>query len=99
MDIDKYNQQVQDIDPATVVQSKPIETVKTIPAVLSSAVLQTRRYDLNITYDKYYQTPRLVLLFVCLFVCLFACLLFVYLSDGLFIVYLSDGLFVVCLFV
>ena len=22
-------------------------------------VLQTRTYDLNITYDKYYQTPRL----------------------------------------
>ena len=78
MDIDEYNQQVQDIDPATVVQSKPIETVKTIPAVLSSAVLQTRRYDLNITYDKYYQTPRLVLLSVCLIVCLFVCL-FVYL--------------------
>lgn len=24
-----------------------------------SGVLQTRTYDLNITYDKYYQTPRL----------------------------------------
>jgi len=22
-------------------------------------ILQTRTYDLNITYDKYYQTPRL----------------------------------------
>lgn len=24
-----------------------------------SGILQTRTYDLNITYDKYYQTPRL----------------------------------------
>jgi len=24
-----------------------------------SGVLHTRTYDLNITYDKYYQTPRL----------------------------------------
>lgn len=33
-------------------------------------VLQTRTYDLNITYDKYYQTPRLWLFGydeVCLF--------------------------------
>ena len=26
---------------------------------VESGVLQTRTYDLNITYDKYYQTPRL----------------------------------------
>ena len=24
-----------------------------------SGILQTRTYDLNITYDKYYQTPRM----------------------------------------
>ena len=24
-----------------------------------SAIIQTRTYDLHITYDKYYQTPRL----------------------------------------
>ena len=24
-----------------------------------SGIVQTRTYDLNITYDKYYQTPRL----------------------------------------
>ena len=68
VDIDEYSQQVQDTDPATVVTSKPIESEKRIPVVQSSAVLQTRRYDLNITYDKYYQTPRFVV--VCLFVCL-----------------------------
>ncbi|XP_035693597.1 ubiquitin-like-conjugating enzyme ATG3 [Branchiostoma floridae] len=28
-------------------------------ASLESGILQTRTYDLNITYDKYYQTPRL----------------------------------------
>ena len=26
---------------------------------LSGEIIQTRTYDLNITYDKYYQTPRL----------------------------------------
>lgn len=25
----------------------------------SGEIIQTRTYDLNITYDKYYQTPRL----------------------------------------
>jgi len=26
---------------------------------LGGEILSTRTYDLNITYDKYYQTPRL----------------------------------------
>ena len=58
VDIDEYDQQVQDVDPATVVPVKPQEPVSKSVASSSSAVLQTRRYDLNITYDKYYQTPR-----------------------------------------
>jgi len=39
-------------------------------------ILQTRTYDLNITYDKYYQTPRLwlfgydeVVHFACCYFC------------------------------
>ncbi|XP_063614541.1 ubiquitin-like-conjugating enzyme ATG3 [Penaeus indicus] len=44
-----------------------IQTPRTVPAVSSlgnstsdgGEVLQTRTYDLHITYDKYYQTPRL----------------------------------------
>merc|ERR1711955_119758 len=28
-------------------------------AATKDGILQTRTYDLNITYDKYYQTPRL----------------------------------------
>ncbi|XP_042880314.1 ubiquitin-like-conjugating enzyme ATG3 [Penaeus japonicus] len=44
-----------------------IQTARTVPAVSSPGnstgdggeVLQTRTYDLHITYDKYYQTPRL----------------------------------------
>ncbi len=28
-------------------------------AASGDGILQTRTYDLNITYDKYYQTPRL----------------------------------------
>lgn len=41
--------------------------VKTLPVCentskiseASGEIIQTRTYDLNITYDKYYQTPRL----------------------------------------
>ena len=45
-----------------------MEQVKKEAAVAASAaaggaeesnILRTRTYDLNITYDKYYQTPRL----------------------------------------
>lgn len=28
-------------------------------ASTKDGILQTRTYDLNITYDKYYQTPRM----------------------------------------
>ncbi|CAD5121583.1 DgyrCDS10081 [Dimorphilus gyrociliatus] len=39
----------------TIFQSKPKEE----PSQSTSGILQTRTYDLYITYDKYYQTPRL----------------------------------------
>nr|CAG4646460.1 EOG090X0AKX [Macrothrix elegans] len=35
------------------------ETVPTKSTDSSGDIIQTRTYDLNITYDKYYQTPRL----------------------------------------
>ena len=38
---------------------KPIETVGATGGV--GEILSTRTYDLNICYDKYYQTPRLFL--------------------------------------
>ena len=70
VDIDEYDQQVQEADPATVVPSKPQEPVsKGAVTSCPSAVLQTRRYDLNITYDKYYQTPR----YVCCCCCCCCC--------------------------
>lgn len=44
---------------ATLDTSKMLESkVKTEPGS-EDAILQTRTYDLYITYDKYYQTPRL----------------------------------------
>ncbi|XP_003388998.1 PREDICTED: ubiquitin-like-conjugating enzyme ATG3 [Amphimedon queenslandica] len=49
MDMDDY----EDDDPA-VVAVKPVTKKQD-----ESVVLQTRTYDLNITYDNYYRTPRL----------------------------------------
>ncbi|KAH3813580.1 ubiquitin-like-conjugating enzyme ATG3 [Dreissena polymorpha] len=43
-------------DNATLVVASPLERQV---SESDSGVLQTRTYDLNITYDKYYQTPRL----------------------------------------
>lgn len=45
---------------ATLDTSKMADLSKTKPeAGGEDAILQTRTYDLYITYDKYYQTPRL----------------------------------------
>uniref|UniRef100_A0A4W4EK91 Ubiquitin-like-conjugating enzyme ATG3 n=1 Tax=Electrophorus electricus TaxID=8005 RepID=A0A4W4EK91_ELEEL len=45
---------------ATLDTSKMVETAKgKAEAGGEDAILQTRTYDLYITYDKYYQTPRL----------------------------------------
>lgn len=58
--------QLEMVDPATATTMK--KPVKQEPAKSSSAtaadaegdsVVHTRTYDLHITYDKYYQTPRL----------------------------------------
>uniref|UniRef100_A0A8C2AZ81 Ubiquitin-like-conjugating enzyme ATG3 n=1 Tax=Cyprinus carpio TaxID=7962 RepID=A0A8C2AZ81_CYPCA len=47
-------------DEATLDTSKMADLSKTKPeAGGEDAILQTRTYDLYITYDKYYQTPRL----------------------------------------
>ncbi|CAH2220386.1 ubiquitin-like-conjugating enzyme ATG3 [Pelobates cultripes] len=47
-------------DEATVDTSKIVEANKPKSEVVGEdSILQTRTYDLYITYDKYYQTPRL----------------------------------------
>lgn len=46
-------------------EAKPVKTAsekESTPAKaadIGGEIIQTRTYDLNITYDKYYQTPRL----------------------------------------
>lgn len=70
IDMDEYEHNVRDEDESTVIVRKP-----TAPPVASDAVktgdetmadeneedvfIPTRTYDLNITYDNYYRTPRL----------------------------------------
>lgn len=56
--------QLDMVDPATATTSR--KPVKEEPAKVASttdaegdSVVHTRTYDLHITYDKYYQTPRL----------------------------------------
>uniref|UniRef100_A0A3B5MU45 Ubiquitin-like-conjugating enzyme ATG3 n=1 Tax=Xiphophorus couchianus TaxID=32473 RepID=A0A3B5MU45_9TELE len=46
-------------DEATLDTSKMVETKPKVEPGSEDAILQTRTYDLYITYDKYYQTPRL----------------------------------------
>uniref|UniRef100_A0A667X490 Ubiquitin-like-conjugating enzyme ATG3 n=1 Tax=Myripristis murdjan TaxID=586833 RepID=A0A667X490_9TELE len=46
-------------DEATLDTSKMIEAKAKAEPGSEDAILQTRTYDLYITYDKYYQTPRL----------------------------------------
>uniref|UniRef100_A0A8C5E9B1 Ubiquitin-like-conjugating enzyme ATG3 n=1 Tax=Gouania willdenowi TaxID=441366 RepID=A0A8C5E9B1_GOUWI len=46
-------------DEATLDTSKMTETKANVESGSEDAILQTRTYDLYITYDKYYQTPRL----------------------------------------
>jgi ubiquitin-like-conjugating enzyme ATG3 len=40
-----------------IVQEQPIQ--RSAGATAAIEIVSTRTYDLNITYDKYYQTPRL----------------------------------------
>lgn len=46
-----------DTDQATVIEPPKKQTTKATED--GDAILHTRTYDLHITYDKYYQTPRL----------------------------------------
>lgn len=54
---------LEKMDPAAVRAPKPIETVAAAAAATpkeeEGGIVKTRTYDLHITYDKYYQTPRL----------------------------------------
>ena len=51
------------VDMEAFVESGMLEDAATVDPVKKSAkaggeIVSTRTYDLNITYDKYYQTPR-----------------------------------------
>ncbi|KAJ8030835.1 Ubiquitin-like-conjugating enzyme ATG3 [Holothuria leucospilota] len=49
---------LEDDDDATLDTSK-LQKVDSAGGGATGEILQTRTYDLNITYDKYYQTPRM----------------------------------------
>ncbi|XP_076405007.1 ubiquitin-like-conjugating enzyme ATG3 isoform X1 [Peromyscus maniculatus bairdii] len=60
-DMEEYEESgLLETDEATLDTRKIVEACKTkADAGGEDAILQTRTYDLYITYDKYYQTPRL----------------------------------------
>uniref|UniRef100_A0A6B2FAW4 Ubiquitin-like-conjugating enzyme ATG3 n=1 Tax=Bothriechis nubestris TaxID=1766655 RepID=A0A6B2FAW4_9SAUR len=61
-DMEEYEERgLLETDDATLDTRKIVEAAKTKADVGGGeeAILQTRTYDLYITYDKYYQTPRL----------------------------------------
>ncbi|KAF7250808.1 Ubiquitin-like-conjugating enzyme ATG3 [Varanus komodoensis] len=61
-DMEEYEESgLLEIDDATLDTRKIVEAAKAKAEVGGGeeAILQTRTYDLYITYDKYYQTPRL----------------------------------------
>ena len=43
----------------TQAQQSGQKDILQVAASTKDGILQTRTYDLNITYDKYYQTPRM----------------------------------------
>lgn len=66
LDMDEYDHNVRDDDETTVITTKPTKTVETKQEARNSKseteediFIPTRTYDLNITYDNYYRTPRL----------------------------------------
>ena len=65
-DAPKDDSDEEAVDMEAFVESGMLEDAATIdPSVKKSAksggeIVSTRTYDLNITYDKYYQTPRYV---------------------------------------
>ncbi|CAL8308882.1 unnamed protein product [Merluccius merluccius] len=60
-DMEEYEESgLLETDEATLDTSKMADSFKSkVDAGGEDAILQTRTYDLYITYDKYYQTPRL----------------------------------------
>uniref|UniRef100_A0AAQ5XZJ8 Ubiquitin-like-conjugating enzyme ATG3 n=1 Tax=Amphiprion ocellaris TaxID=80972 RepID=A0AAQ5XZJ8_AMPOC len=59
-DMEEYEESgLLETDEATLDTSKMVETKAKAEPGSEDAILQTRTYDLYITYDKYYQTPRL----------------------------------------
>lgn len=59
-DMEEYEESgLLETDEATLDTSKMVETKAKADPGSEDAILQTRTYDLYITYDKYYQTPRL----------------------------------------
>ncbi|KAG9485605.1 hypothetical protein GDO78_008605 [Eleutherodactylus coqui] len=59
-DMEEYEESgLLETDDATVDTAKIVEASKQKTEGAEDAILQTRTYDLYITYDKYYQTPRL----------------------------------------
>ncbi|XP_066456092.1 ubiquitin-like-conjugating enzyme ATG3 [Eleutherodactylus coqui] len=59
-DMEEYEESgLLETDDATVDTAKIVEASKQKSEGAEDAILQTRTYDLYITYDKYYQTPRL----------------------------------------
>ncbi|CAG06625.1 unnamed protein product [Tetraodon nigroviridis] len=59
-DMEEYEESgLLETDEATLDTSKMIENKAKVECGSEDAILQTRTYDLCITYDKYYQTPRL----------------------------------------
>jgi len=60
MDMEAFEEAGMLDDAATVNSSAPkSKDLMAEAAATKDGILQTRTYDLNITYDKYYQTPRL----------------------------------------
>lgn len=62
MDMEAFEESgmLEENDDATVQPSQTYQRQESEGAsMVESGILQTRTYDLNITYDKYYQTPRL----------------------------------------
>ncbi|XP_008323264.1 ubiquitin-like-conjugating enzyme ATG3 isoform X2 [Cynoglossus semilaevis] len=59
-DMEEYEESgLLETDEATLDTSKMVETKAKAEPGSEDLILQTRTYDLYITYDKYYQTPRL----------------------------------------
>ncbi|KAI9098864.1 autophagocytosis associated protein [Phlyctochytrium arcticum] len=55
-DMDEEEEMVEEDDPAALQQST--SPSKTVDGKNDDKILKTRTYDISITYDKYYQTPR-----------------------------------------